>query len=60
MLGLDPLRLKVEFNQHAGDEIYGTLEIDGSLQGGLGRDWTPEETHAPLMETLRTERSGKG
>lgn len=30
-------RLAVEFTQHAGDETYKTE------QGGLGRDWSPEE-----------------
>jgi len=54
-LGLDPLLLSVEFTQHSGDEIYGKILVDGVAQGGLGKDWSPEETQTPLMETLRSE-----
>jgi len=57
-LGLDPLLMTVEFTQHAGDEIYGKILVDGVPQGGLGKDWSPSETQSPLMETLRSEARG--
>ena len=52
-LGLDPLRLTIEFTQHAGDEIFGKTLVDGVLRGGLAQDWTPDETATPLMDTLK-------
>ncbi|MFI9648380.1 tautomerase family protein [Streptomyces sp. NPDC052040] len=52
-LGLDPLALTIEFTQHAGDEVYKKVLIDGELRGGLGADWTPGETTTPLLDTLR-------
>src|ERR1700728_1125111 len=55
LLGLNPLLVAVEFTQHAGDEIYRKLLVDGVLQGGLGKDWSPSETEAPLLETLKSE-----
>jgi phenylpyruvate tautomerase PptA (4-oxalocrotonate tautomerase family) len=55
-LGLDPVLLSVEFTQHAGDEIYRKVMVDGVPQGGLGADWSPEETKTPLMETLKAAR----
>lgn len=51
-LDLDPLLLTVELTQHAGDEIYGTQMVDGVLRGGLAKDWSPDETKTPLMESL--------
>jgi hypothetical protein len=57
-LGLDPLLMSVEFTQHAGDEIYGKILVDGVLHGGLGKDWSPSESQSPLMETLRAESRG--
>jgi phenylpyruvate tautomerase PptA (4-oxalocrotonate tautomerase family) len=59
LLGLDPLLLKVEFTQHAADEIYGTLEIDGKLQGGLAQEWTSDEVHRPLVGKILAERAGQ-
>lgn len=53
--GLDPLYLTVEFTQHAGDEIYRQTLVDGVVRGGLGRDWTPEETTKPLIQTMTDE-----
>ncbi|HTX38089.1 MAG TPA: hypothetical protein VME43_23830 [Bryobacteraceae bacterium] len=55
-LGLDPLRMEVEFTQHAGDEIYLNGLVDGVIQGSLGRDWTPAETETPLFESMIAER----
>jgi phenylpyruvate tautomerase PptA (4-oxalocrotonate tautomerase family) len=54
--GLDPLYLSVEFNYHAGEDIYRKAMVDGTLQGGLGRDWSPSETTTPLIETLIAEK----
>jgi phenylpyruvate tautomerase PptA (4-oxalocrotonate tautomerase family) len=54
-LGLDPVRVSVEFTQHAGDEIYKKDYVDGVLRGGLGKDWSPEEATTPLMESLKSE-----
>ncbi len=54
-LGLDPVHLAVEFTQHAGDEIYRRIPIDGALVGGLGRDWSPDEQSAPLIDSLRRD-----
>ena len=54
-LGLDPFLMTVEFTQHAGDEIYGKILVDGVAQGGLAKDWSPAETQSPLVETLRSE-----
>ena len=56
-LKLDPLTMTVEFTQHAGDEIYGVMLVDGVARGGLARDWSPEETVTPLRESLRKENS---
>jgi len=47
-----------QITQHAGDEIYGKILVDGVPQGGLGKDWSPSETQSPLMETLRSEARG--
>lgn len=58
-LGLDPLLIAVEFTQHAGDEIYRKILVDGVPRGGFGKDWSPAETEAPLLETLRSEARGK-
>jgi phenylpyruvate tautomerase PptA (4-oxalocrotonate tautomerase family) len=55
-LGLDPIGLVVEFTQHAGDEIYMSELVDGVVQGGLARDWSPGETETSLIETLKQER----
>lgn len=52
-LKLDPVILAMEFTQHAGDENYLQALIDGVPMGMLGRDWTPEETSAPLVEQLK-------
>jgi phenylpyruvate tautomerase PptA (4-oxalocrotonate tautomerase family) len=59
-LGLDPLRLTVEFTQHAGDEVFRKVVVDGVLRGGLGRDWTEAETTTPLIESLTTAKRAGG
>jgi phenylpyruvate tautomerase PptA (4-oxalocrotonate tautomerase family) len=59
-LGLDPVDLPVEFTQHAGDEIYMQERVDGVLQGGLGRDWSPSEPQVPLIESMKEERRSAG
>ena len=51
-LGLDPEHLAVEFTQHAGDEIYGKLFVDGVLTGSLGRDWTPDEAKKSVLDSM--------
>ncbi len=56
LLGIDPLLLRVEFTQHAGDEIYAAIEIDGVVHTGFSPDWTPEEANTPLIEQLREAR----
>ena len=56
MLGIEATAVTVEFTQHAGDEIYHKVLVDGVLYGGLGRDWSEAETREPLMETLVNER----
>jgi phenylpyruvate tautomerase PptA (4-oxalocrotonate tautomerase family) len=55
-LGLDPSDMPVEFSQHAGDEIYFMQRVDGVLMGGVGRDWSPDETKTPLVESIKQER----
>jgi hypothetical protein len=57
-LELDPTSTPVEMTQHAGDENYREAYIDGVLEGGLGRDWSPEETTRPMVETIIAEKSG--
>jgi phenylpyruvate tautomerase PptA (4-oxalocrotonate tautomerase family) len=59
-LGLDPLRLTVEFTQHVGDEVFRKVLVDGVLRGGLGRDWTEAETTTPLIESLKTANRAGG
>jgi hypothetical protein len=54
-LGLDPLMMSVEFTQHSGDEIFRKILIDGTIQGGLSKDWSTSETVTSLVETLRAE-----
>lgn len=54
-LVIDPTLIAVEFTQHAADEIYRKLYVDGVLQGGLGKDWSPTETTNALFETLKAE-----
>jgi phenylpyruvate tautomerase PptA (4-oxalocrotonate tautomerase family) len=54
-LGLDAEDFPVEFTQHAGDEIYMQERVDGVLHGALGRDWSPDETNVPLVESLKEE-----
>lgn len=54
-LDLDPLLVSVEFTQHSGDEIFRTILIDGVVQGGLSKDWSPGETQTPLVEAIRAE-----
>src|ERR1700728_451445 len=54
-LAIDPPHIAVEFTQHAGDEIYRKLLVDGVLQGGLGKDWSVTETTTALLETLKAE-----
>jgi phenylpyruvate tautomerase PptA (4-oxalocrotonate tautomerase family) len=56
-LDVDPLHFGVEFTQHAGDEIFRTILIDGVVRGGLSHDWSPSETTTPLVETLRKENA---
>jgi phenylpyruvate tautomerase PptA (4-oxalocrotonate tautomerase family) len=51
-LNLDPVILAMEFTQHAGDENYLQALVDGVPRGGLGRDWTPEETSFPMMKQI--------
>jgi hypothetical protein len=53
VLGIDPVMLRVEFTQHAGDEIYAAIEIDGVVHTGLAPDWTPAEAGTSLVEQLR-------
>jgi phenylpyruvate tautomerase PptA (4-oxalocrotonate tautomerase family) len=55
-LEFDPTLIAVEMTQHAGDEIYLEAYVDGVLQGGLGKDWSPTETERSMMETLIAER----
>jgi phenylpyruvate tautomerase PptA (4-oxalocrotonate tautomerase family) len=57
-LGLDPTRMTVEFTQHAGDEIFRKVLVDGVLRGGLGRDWSPNETTGSVIESLKAEAQG--
>jgi phenylpyruvate tautomerase PptA (4-oxalocrotonate tautomerase family) len=59
ILGLDQVSMSVEFTQHAGDEIYLNVLIDGVLHGSLGRDWSPDETEAPLVETMIAEERAR-
>jgi phenylpyruvate tautomerase PptA (4-oxalocrotonate tautomerase family) len=54
-LGLDPVSLTIEFNYHAGDDIYKKRDVDGVLHGSLGRDWTPEEAGRSLLESMDQE-----
>lgn len=54
-LTLDPLHFGIEFTQHAGNEIYRTILVDGVVRGGLARDWDPSEATMPLVEKLRKE-----
>jgi phenylpyruvate tautomerase PptA (4-oxalocrotonate tautomerase family) len=54
-LSLDPTGIAIEFTQHAGDEIYRKLLVDGTLQGGLGKDWSATETTTALLETLKAD-----
>jgi phenylpyruvate tautomerase PptA (4-oxalocrotonate tautomerase family) len=54
-LAIDPTQIAIEFTQHAGDEIYRKLYVDGVLQGGLGKDWSVTETTNSLFETLKEE-----
>jgi phenylpyruvate tautomerase PptA (4-oxalocrotonate tautomerase family) len=58
-LGLDPVLMNVEFTQHAGDEIYGKILVDGALVGGLARDWSPSETETSLLTALAAENSAR-
>ena len=58
--GLDETQISVEFTQHAGDEIYRTVLVDGVLRGGLGKDWTAKETGTPLMAVLAAETAARG
>ena len=58
-LGLDPLLMNVEFTQHAGDEIYGVILVDGVPRGGLAKDWSPAETRTSLVSTLVAENSAR-
>ncbi len=55
-LGIDPTLLTVEFTEHAGNEIYLNVMVDGVLQGQLGRDWTPAETTSPLLQSMSAEK----
>jgi 5-carboxymethyl-2-hydroxymuconate isomerase len=57
-LSLNPLLLTIEFTEHAGNEIFAKLMIDGVPRGGLGKEWSPEETKIPLMDAIRRERQG--
>jgi hypothetical protein len=59
-LGLDPLRFTIEFTQHAGDELFGKIFVDGVLRGGLALDWTPDEVVTPLMDTPEVAARGAG
>jgi phenylpyruvate tautomerase PptA (4-oxalocrotonate tautomerase family) len=53
VLGIDPLLFRVEFTQHAGDEIYAAIDIDGVVHTGFSPDWSPGEANTPLVEQLR-------
>ena len=59
-LGLDPVSLTIEFSYHAGNDIYKKRNVDGVLRGSLGRDWTPDETEHPLLESLEQEARDSG
>jgi hypothetical protein len=58
-LALDPLTFNVEFTQHDGDEIFGVIEIDGVLRGGLAKDWTPSETQTSVHDVIRAEQRSR-
>ncbi len=60
LLKIDQLSMNVEFTQHAGDEVYGKLLVDGVVRGGLAKDWSPSETETPLAETLAAEERARG
>ena len=53
VLGIDPVLLRVEFTQHAGDEIYAAIEIDGVVRKGFAPDWTPAEASTSLVDQSR-------
>jgi phenylpyruvate tautomerase PptA (4-oxalocrotonate tautomerase family) len=57
VLKIDPVLLRMEFTQHAGDEIYAAIEIDGVVHYGFSPDWTPDEATTPLVEQLRESRT---
>ncbi len=51
-LGLDPHVLAVEFTQHAGDENYFRVKVNGRFVGGLGQDWSPTETETSMVDQM--------
>jgi phenylpyruvate tautomerase PptA (4-oxalocrotonate tautomerase family) len=60
ILGLDPERVTVEFQEHAGNDIYmQRRDSDGVLRGGLGRDWSPDEVNHSVIETVMAEQREK-
>jgi hypothetical protein len=59
-LNLDPLHFGIEFTQHAGDEIYCAILINGVVRGDLARGWDPLEATTPLVEKLRRENARTG
>jgi phenylpyruvate tautomerase PptA (4-oxalocrotonate tautomerase family) len=56
-LGLDPLILAVEFTQHAGDENYLRVKVNGRVISGLGQDWSPTEAETSMVDQM-TARIG--
>ena len=56
-LGFDPTLTAVEFTQHAGDEIYLEGYVDGRLEGGLGKDWNPnEQAGQSMMDSIVADK----
>ena len=51
-LDLDPLVLAVEFTQHAGDENYLRVKVNGRVISGLGQDWSPTEVETSMVDQL--------
>jgi phenylpyruvate tautomerase PptA (4-oxalocrotonate tautomerase family) len=53
VLGVDDRFFNVEFTQHDGDEIYGSVDIDGVVHRGFAPNWSPSEATRPLLEQVR-------
>jgi phenylpyruvate tautomerase PptA (4-oxalocrotonate tautomerase family) len=60
ILGLEPETVTVEFQEHAGTDIYmQRRDADGVLRGGLGRDWSPDEVNRSVIDTVMAEQRAK-